>query len=184
MKIALINSSPRIKNSSEIVNYILENFDKNMFEIFHLKDIKLNYCIDCGGCKDGRCIANNDGLNDALTKIANCDGIIMISPVYFGGMTAQLKTLIDRTRPLRRNGFMLKNKIGASIALGGSRNGGQELVINQIHQAMHINSMIVVGNHTHFGGCVHSPFSEDEIGKKTVINTIQKVIDTINLIKK
>ena len=184
MKIAIINSSPREKNSSDCVNYILEKFDKNNFEIFHLKNIKINYCIDCNMCKDGRCVANKDELNDALLKIANCDGVLMISPVYFGGMTAQLKTLIDRTRPLRRNGFMLKNKIGAAIAIGASRNGGQEIVINQIHAAMHIHGMIVVGDNGHFGGAAHSPFSLDDTGKKTVVDTVQKMIDTINMIKK
>lgn len=184
MKIALINSSPREKNSSEIVDYILANFDKDNFEVFNLKDLKMNYCIDCNGCKNGLCIAHKDDLNDALTKISNCDGVIMISPVYFGGMTAQLKTLIDRTRPLRRNNFMLKNKIGAAISVGGSRNGGQELVINQIHGAMHIHGMIVVGDNGHFGGIAQNPFSTDEVGKKTVYDTVSKMIETINLIKK
>ena len=183
MKIALINGSPREKNSSEVIEYITSNFKKDYFEIFKLKDIKINYCIDCGACKNGLCMMHKDELNDALLKIADCDGVIMISPVYFGGMTAQLKTLIDRTRPLRRNGFMLKNRIGAAIAIGGSRNGGQEMVINQMHQAMHINGMIVVGDNGHFGGCVHAPFSKDEIGKKTVFDTVQKMIETINLIK-
>ena len=143
----------------------------------------MNYCVDCAQCKDGRCV-QKDELNDALLKIASCDAIVMISPVYFGGVTAQLKTLIDRTRPLRRNNFMLKNKVGAAIALGGSRNGGQEMVINQIHQAMHIHGMIVVGDNGHFGGIIHSPFSKDDIGKKTITDTITKVIETISLIKK
>ena len=184
MKIALINGSPRQKNSSEVIEYIKTNFGEQKFETFNLGKISMNYCIDCGGCKDGKCIAHKDELNDALLKIANCDGVVMISPVYFGGMTAQLKTLIDRTRPLRRNGFMLKNKVGAAISLGGSRNGGQEIVVSQIHAAMHINAMIIVGDNAHFGGRVHSPFSSDEIGKKTVHGTIEKVIETINLIKK
>jgi multimeric flavodoxin WrbA len=30
----------------------------------------------------------------------------------------------DRTIPLRRSGFLLKNKIGGAIAIGHSRNGG------------------------------------------------------------
>ena len=70
-------------------------------------------------------------------------------------------------------------KIGAVIAHGASRNGGQEMTIQQIHSAMHVNGMIIVGDDNHFGGTVHSPFSEDEFGKKTVDGTVKKTIRTV-----
>ncbi|MCI5115449.1 MAG: flavodoxin family protein [Candidatus Electrothrix sp. AX1] len=53
---------------------------------------------------------------------------------------------------VRRNGFMLKNKLGGVIAVGGSRNGGQELTVQAVHAAMMIHDMIIVGDGDHFGG--------------------------------
>ncbi len=184
-KIALINSSPRkLGESSKIVDYIIKKFnDESDFEVINLCDYRIGYCVACYGCKNGLCV-QNDKLNDINKKIVSCNGIVMISPVYFGLLTAQLKTLIDRSLPLRRNNFMLKNKVGAAIAVGGSRNGGQELVIQQIHAAMHIHSMIIVGDDNHFGGTVHNLFEKDEFGTKTVDGTVNKMIETIRLIHK
>ena len=113
MKIALINSSPRKENSLELVNHIICEFKDITFEIINLSEIKYNFCVACDNCKDGKCLQKDD-LNYIMEKITGCEGILMISPVYFGNMSAQLKAFIDRTRPLRRNGFMLLNGWAAS----------------------------------------------------------------------
>lgn len=184
-KIALINGSPRkLGDSSKIIEHILKCFgDDADFEVINMGDHRIGYCVACYACKDGLCV-QNDKLNEINQRIVSCDGVVMISPVYFGLLTAQLKTLIDRSLPLRRNSFMLKNKVGAAIAVGGSRNGGQELVIQQIHAAMHIHGMIIVGDDNHFGGSVHNPFENDEFGTKTVNGTIKKMIETTKIMKK
>ena len=65
----------------------------------------------------------------------------MATPVYFGSVTAQVKTLFDRSVLLRRQGFQLKSKLGAGMAVGGSRNGGQEKTIQVVQDWMHIHGM-------------------------------------------
>jgi multimeric flavodoxin WrbA len=184
-RIALINGSPRKANSSQIAEHIIEKFDsKASFDVLNLGEIKLNYCDACGWCKNkkGHCV-KDDELDSFFKKIKQYSAIILISPVYMGGMTAQMKTFIDRTVSLRRNDFMLKNIVGAGIAVGASRNGGQELVLQDLHAGMHVGGMIVVGDNNHFGGTGHSPFPEDDFGHKTVDDTINKVIETLNLFK-
>ena len=123
-------------------------------------------------------------MEEIRPKLAQADAIIVSSPVYFGTISSQIKALFDRTLPLRRNNFQLKDKIGAAIAIGRSRNGGQEYTIQAIHAWMHIHGMIVVGDNNHFGGAIMAPFKEDEIGKQTVDDTIDKVCDLLNKIKK
>ena len=49
---------------------------------------------------------------------------------------------------------------------------------------MHIHGMIVVGDNNHFGGAVAAPFEEDDIGKKTVDDTIDKVCELLDKLKK
>ena len=85
-------------------------------------------------------------MNRIYEILESADGLIVSSPVYFGTLSGQLKMLFDRTLLLRRNGFLLKDKIGAALAVGASRNGGQEYTIWSIHAWMHIHGMIVVGD--------------------------------------
>ena len=61
-----------------------------------------------------------------LEKMIKAHGLIIGSPTYFASISGKLKALFDRTLPLRRDNFKLKGKVGGAIAVGGSRNGGQE----------------------------------------------------------
>jgi hypothetical protein len=48
---------------------------------------------------------------------------------------------------------------------------------------MHIHGMIVVGDNNHFGGIVVAPFEEDDVGKKTIEDMVEKVCGVLNRIK-
>jgi len=114
-------------------------------------------------------------MNDINKELDKANAIVFVSPVYMGSMTGQMKTLIDRTVGLRRNNMRLRDKLGAVLAVGGSRNGGQELTIIDIMAAMHIHGMVVIGDDAHFGGTAHEPFENDEFGKTTVKTTMEKL---------
>jgi multimeric flavodoxin WrbA len=86
-----------------------------------------------------------DDVNDILKRLAIADGIIVGSPVYWGGVTAQLKALFDRSMSIESQNKALRNKVGGAIAVAFDRNGGQETTILSIHWWMLINDMIVVG---------------------------------------
>ena len=96
-------------------------------------------------------------MEEIYEKMRVADGIIVAAPVYMGNYPAQLKALFDRSVLLRRKDFALKNKVGAALSVGGSRNGGQEKTIQSIHDWMHIHGMIVVGDNAHFGGVAWNP---------------------------
>lgn len=70
------------------------------------------------------------------------DGIIMGSPVYFGGMAAELKTLIDES--VKHYG-KLTGKVGGAFASSGAIGGGTETTVLDILKAMLIHGMIVQG---------------------------------------
>lgn len=72
-------------------------------------------------------------------------GVIIGSPVYFGNMSALCKAFLDRCMALRANNFKWRNKIAGVVAVGGSRNGGQELTIQSIRTALSGQDMITVG---------------------------------------
>jgi NAD(P)H dehydrogenase (quinone) len=88
-----------------------------------------------------------------------CDGIIAGSPVYFGTMAAELKSVFDQFVGVRRN---MEDKIGAAFATSGDTSGGKETTIMSIIQAFLIYGMIIVGDPLdatgHYGvSCVGSP---------------------------
>ena len=54
--------------------------------------------MDCEVCQtEGGGCAKKDDFQEIKDKIAACDVLVLVSPVYYYSVTAQLKTLIDRT---------------------------------------------------------------------------------------
>jgi NAD(P)H dehydrogenase (quinone) len=70
-------------------------------------------------------------------------GLILGSPVYFGTMAAELKSVIDRFLPVRKK---MEGKIGAAFATSHDPTGGKETTILSILQAMLIYGMVVMGD--------------------------------------
>jgi NAD(P)H dehydrogenase (quinone) len=70
-------------------------------------------------------------------------GIIAGSPVYFGGMAAELKKIFDDFVGVRKK---MENKIGAAFATSGDPSGGKETTMISIIQCLLIYGMIVVGD--------------------------------------
>lgn len=109
-------------------------------------------------------------------------GIIIGSPSYFRGLSALCKAFIERCAPLREPKMLLDGKPLGVIATGGFRNGGQELVIEQIQVAMLCFGMLPVGGRppAFQGGTVQSTkdsIDGDELGLTTARNTGLRVAD-------
>lgn len=157
VKITGIVGSPRTGgNTAFLVETALKSAEEAgaETEIINLGTANIEPCVACDICKaTGEC-AIYDDMREITDQIIGSEGIILGSPVYFGSVTSQLKMFIDRTRPLR-GPFKLKDKVGGAIAVGGSRNGGQESTISAIHDFLLIHDAIVVGDGAplaHYGG--------------------------------
>ena len=115
---------------------------------------------------------------------ANLAAVIIGTPVYFAGMTALCKALIDRMGALRRDNFALSGKVGAALAVGGVRSGGQELAIQGIQAALYCQEMLVVGDGRptgHFGARLWNTGNDDirgdEFGVATARNLGRRVAE-------
>lgn len=71
------------------------------------------------------------------------DGIIAGSPVYFGGMAAELKEIFDKFVAVRKQ---MGDKIGAAFATSKDQSGGKETTMLSIIQAFLIYGMVIVGD--------------------------------------
>jgi multimeric flavodoxin WrbA len=186
MKITCISGSPTAGgNNEKLLDIVMGIIQQRGYKTDTILLSKLNVapCTDCGNCRKEKECTIDDDMASLFYMFEKSDAFIITSPVFFGCMTAQLKALLDRTILLRRNGFLLKGKLGAALAVGGSRNGGQEFTIQAIHSWMHIHGMIVVGDGAHFGGITTKPVESDDVGLKTIRDTVNMLCDTLSRFK-
>jgi len=122
---------------------------------------KIGPCTACNICKQGLICGWDDDFGELIPVLSDPEvaGIVIGTPVYFGGMTSQCKAFLDRCVMFRRNGWLFRNKVGAVLAVGGVRNGGQELTLQSVRAAMLCHDMICVSDgkgSAHFGAALHS----------------------------
>lgn len=102
MKILALIGSPRKNGNCDIiVNKLVEKLDGEK-EVLFLNDLDLGFCNACQSCQKGDCIKDDDA-RDIVAKIEDADLLIFSSPIYFGQMSAQAKTVIDRFYMISQN---------------------------------------------------------------------------------
>ncbi len=179
--IGIVGSPKKDSNTSYLVETALKSAKSTGADtdIINLGSVNIKPCVACDICKAmGECGIEDD-IKEILEIMMESDGMIIGSPVYFGSVTSQLKILIDRSRPLRGS-FRLKNKVCGAIAVGGSRNGGQESTISVIHDFLLIHDAIIVGDGApmaHYGGTGVGDTKIDEIGIETSQNLGKRVTE-------
>lgn len=104
MKVMAFNGSPRKKwNTATLLEKALEGSASQgaETELFHLYDLNFKGCISCFACKTkggksyGRCAVEDD-LTPVFRKIEEADAIILGSPMYFGTVSGEMKSFMER----------------------------------------------------------------------------------------
>lgn len=97
-----------------------------------------------------------------LDDLLNADGIIIGSPTYYGGMSAKIKDLIDKSVKIHGK---LEGKVGAAFTTSGGTATGAETTLLSIINALLIHGMIVKGDpeDKHYGlAIVGAPESDED----------------------
>ena len=94
------------------------------------------------------------------------DGLIIGSPSYFRSMSALCKAFLERLAVLRKPKLLLADKPAGVLAVGAYRNGGQELVIEQVQSILLCHEVMIVGGKpgAHQGATLWN-FAKDDITK-------------------
>ncbi len=104
MKIIGINGSPRKEwNTAELIKKALEGAKSEgaETELIHLYDLDYKGCKSCFACKTkgsksyGRCNVKDD-LTNVFEKIEDADALILGSPIYFGVVTGEMRSFMER----------------------------------------------------------------------------------------
>jgi multimeric flavodoxin WrbA len=104
MKVMAFNGSPRKEwNTATLLKKALEGALSRGAEtdLIHLYDLNYKGCISCFACKTkggknyGRCAVKDD-LTPVFKKVAEADAIILGSPVYFGTVSGEMSSFMER----------------------------------------------------------------------------------------
>jgi multimeric flavodoxin WrbA len=99
MRLLIALGSPRKNGNSEILSqHVAKGFEKGggSVETVRLNSLNLSPCQGCGGCeRTGVCIIEDD-MAAIYEQVDLADRVLVVSPVYFYGLTAQTKIFIDR----------------------------------------------------------------------------------------
>ena len=103
MKVLGIYGSPRKGgNSDQLLDRALEGAKLAGAETsrIHVRGLKMCGCLECGGCdKTGECVVEDD-MQSVYPLLQDADIIFLASPIFFYGITAQAKALIDRSQAM------------------------------------------------------------------------------------
>jgi multimeric flavodoxin WrbA len=167
MKVVAFNGSPRKDgNTSILIHHVFSELEKQGIEtdLVQLSEKGIHGCIACYKCsqnKDRHCAVKSDAANEYIDKMLGADGIILGSPVYFQGVTPEMKALIDRTGYVARsNGRMFKDKIGASLV--ALRRSGGISTLDTMNHFFLSGQMIIVGRGIAFGREIGDVEKDDE----------------------
>jgi len=105
------------------------------------------------------------------------DGLIIGSPCYFRSMSALCKAFLERLAVLRKPTLLLADKPLGVLSVGAYRNGGQELVIQEIQTAMLCHEVMVVGGkpRAHQGATLWNAYKDDIMKDEFGIDTARKL---------
>ena len=146
MKILILNGSPRPDGNTAIaVNELVKTFDEQGIdtEVVRVGSKAVRGCIACNKCSElGRCVFDNDPVNEVAAKLEEADGLIVASPVYYASANATLIALLDRL--FYSSSFDKTMKVGAAVAV--ARRGGCSSTFDELNKYFTISGMPVASS--------------------------------------
>ena len=100
MNILVLSGSPRKGGNTDLLvdAFVKGASPKHHVEVVSVHDYKINPCMGCNACfrrEDHNCCQKDD-MQIVYEKMAKAEMLVIASPVYFYGLSAQLKNVIDR----------------------------------------------------------------------------------------
>lgn len=144
MKVLLINGSTH-KNGT--TNAALETIVNELkaqgvdSEVVCLGTAAVHSCMGCASCqKTGKCVFNDDPVNEIGEKVKEADGYIFAAPVHYASPSGAMVALLDRL--FYAYGKYMKFKPAASVV--AARRAGTTASYDVLNKYIQINSMLQV----------------------------------------
>ena len=146
MKVLLINGSPRKEgNTATLLAEVAAQLAKNGIEsvVAQVGNRPVRGCIACGQChaqRLGKCVFDDDVTNEIISMMAECDAVIVGSPVYYGTPAGQVLSVLQRMS-YAASGVM-QGKPAAAIAV--CRRGGASAAFQTLQMPFQMLNMPIV----------------------------------------
>lgn len=143
MKIAILNGSPRVCNTTAMVNAFAEGAKEagHEVEILHVGKMKIGGCLACEYCHtkgEGKCVQKDD-MEKVMPAYKEADMIVFASPIYYFDVTAQLSAAMQRVyaigKPAAKKAALLLSSGSAGTQDGAIATYKGILAFTQIEDA-------------------------------------------------
>lgn len=184
MKVLLLNGSSHENGCTytaleEIAKELAkENIES---EIMQVGSKPVRGCIACYVCirlKNGHCVFHDDLVNPVIDRIRTADAIVVGSPVYYAGISGQIKSLMDRV--FFAGGDIFANKPAAAVV--SCRRGGASASFDQLNHYFMMKNMPVVSSQ--YWNQVHGSKAEDVLKDVEGLQTMRTLAQNMSWLLK
>lgn len=179
MKVFAVNGSPKKEGNTA---YALQKTGEKIqeqgidFEVSNIGTDKIRGCISCFHCvqnKTGKCVFDDDMVNNSIEKMRAADAIILASPTYYAGINGSMKSFLDRVffsnETDGKKSF--RHKVGA--ALVAVRRSGAMQALNTLNSYLLYSEMFIASSN--YWNIIHGMFPQ-EASQDTEGNQIMQVL--------
>lgn len=146
MKILLINGSPNEHGCTDAaLREVADTLHANGVEteMLYLGKKPMQDCVACGQCRQtGKCVFN-DIVTETTERLNEFDGLVVGSPVYYGGPNGRLTSFLDRLF-FSADASKLQGKIAAAVV--SCRRGGASAAFERLNQYFLMTNMHVASS--------------------------------------
>ena len=165
MKVLIINGSPRLNgNCSKLIDEMVNIFEQEGIEVenYQIGAKAFRGCMACTYCYEAHECVFKDDVNQLARIFNDSDGLVVVSPVYYGSANGSLISLLDRL--FYSTHFDKRFKVGAAFAV--ARRAGTIATFDELNKYFAINQMpIASGRYWNNGfGRERGQIEKDEEG--------------------
>ena len=146
MKVLLLNGSPHANGCTRAALAEVERAlqaEGVETECLHVAAKPVRGCIGCGGCaKTHRCVFGDDAVNACIGALAQADGLVVGSPVYYASPNGTVLSLLDRV--FYAGSCYAAHKPAAAVV--SARRGGTTAALDVLTKYFTISQMPVVSS--------------------------------------
>jgi len=182
VKVLAINTSPRKgRNTEQLLNEIIAGcnsikdieVETELVQVADATEGEFSMCRGCWACKKGPCVCGEDYVKKILDKIRKADAVVFGIPVYFYGVTAQCKVIMDRSLAYMPIG---ENKIAATAITCGSAGVASTLQAMQAYYSA--QDLLDAGWVATYGKT-----SDKTVGKEVAFGLGRKIVRLADMMK-
>ena len=161
-KVLLLNGSPHLHGcTATALDEMIRVFEEEGIEteLVQVGNKSIRGCIACGKCSEkGKCVFDDDPVNEIALKFEEADGLVVGSPVYYGSPNGTILSCLDRL--FYSSTFDKRMKVGAAVV--SCRRGGNTATFDVLNKYFTISQMPVASSS--YWNQVHG-FSAEDVKK-------------------